>query len=200
VRRSQGGATLPELLVVLAIVGLGALAGSTTLVPAARARAVSGAARAVAGRFRLLSLAARADGRDRALVFPVAADGDEPLRVARDGDGDGISRRDVGDGTDPVEDGPYTLAREFPGVRVGRPPWEGVPDLPPSRRILGPGDPAVRFGRSRIAALDAEGHATPGSVFLTDGEDALCAVVVSGATARVRAWCFDRGRWAWRLQ
>jgi len=200
VSRPARGATLPELLVVLALVGVGAVAGGASLAPAARARAVSGAARALAGRVRLLSLAARADGRDRALVFPAVADGDEPLRVARDGDGDGVSRRDVEDGTDPVEDGPSTLAREFPGVRVGRPPWEGVPDLPPSRRVLGPGDPAVRFGRARMVVLDPEGHATPGSVFLTDGKDALCAVVVTGATARVRAWCFDRGRWAWVLE
>jgi len=196
----QGGTSLPEVLAAIAIVGLGAVAGGASLAPAARARAVEGAARALAGRFRLLSLAARSDGRDRALLFPPVADGDEPLRVARDGDGDGVTRRDVQAGVDPVEDGPYTPGREFPGVRVGRPPWEGVPDLPPSRRVLGPGDPAVRFGRARMVTFDPEGHASPGSIFLTDGRDALCAVVVTGATARVRAWCFDRERWAWQLR
>ncbi len=193
----QEGRTLPELLAVLALLGLGAALGNPSLDPAARARAVEGAARALAGRCRLLALAARADGRDRGLVFPPAAAGDEPVLAARDGDGDGVSRRDLPGGIDPVEEGPWTVAREFPGVRVGLPPWDGVPDLPPSRRTLGPSDPAVRFGHGRIASFDGEGHATPGSVFLTDGKAAACAVVVAGATGRIRTWCFDRGRWAW---
>lgn len=196
---ARAGRTLPEVLAVLAIAGLASLGAGRSLAPVARARSVEGAARSLAARFRLLALAAQSDGRDRAVVFPVEG-ADEPFRVVRDGDGDGPGRDDVAAGIDPVVDGPLTIAREFPGVRIGRPSWPALPDLPPSRRLLDPRDPAVRFGRARMAVLTREGSATAGSLFVTDGEDALCAVVVTGATARVRTWCFDRGRWAWRLR
>ncbi|MBP7148451.1 MAG: hypothetical protein KBD01_12980 [Acidobacteria bacterium] len=191
----QEGRTLAELVVALACSALLLGSAAAALAPAGRGRAVDAATRGLATHLRALALEAVTDGRARAIVFPT--DADEPFAEARDGDGDGLSRRDVQDGID-VRLARYALARDFPDVEIGIPAWPGLRDLPPGGGPLDAGEPAVRFGRARMAVLTPEGHATPGSLFVTDGETALCALVINGATARVQAWCWDRGAARWR--
>lgn len=187
-----------EVLQMLAASSLLFSLAAANLAPSARTRSVDAGARRLAGELRSLALRAVAESRELALVFP-AAGADEPLQEAADGDGDGVSRADISSGQDPAAR-PFTIAAEVPGIRVGRPPWPEVPTPPPGDDRLRPGDPAVRFGRSRMVVFDAEGHATPGSVFVTDGAQSLCAVVVAGPTARVRTWCYDRPSNNWRLR
>jgi hypothetical protein len=176
---------------------LGLLAGlvATQLRPAAQQRAVEAAAQALAARMRTLGRTAARDGRARAVVFAVDGSG-EPLREAIDGDGDGVRRRDVADGRDPAGAG-YRLARDFPGVGLGRPRWPRIRELPPDRGTIGAAEPAVRFGSARMTVFDPEGHATSGSLFVTDGTDALCAVVVYGVTSRIQVWCYQRTQSTW---
>ncbi|MCU0231098.1 MAG: hypothetical protein MUC67_06935 [Acidobacteria bacterium] len=193
-RRARGHSLLGALL-ALALSGFLAALLAVQLRPAAQQRAVEAAAHAVAARMRTLGLAAARDGRARAVVF--AADGSgEPLCEAVDGDADGVRRRDVTDGRDPTGAG-YRLARDFPGVELGRPRWPRIRELPPARGTIGAAEPAVRFGTARMAVFDPSGHATSGSLFVTDGTDALCAVVVYGVTSRVQVWCYQRTRSAW---
>ncbi|MDQ7006221.1 MAG: hypothetical protein Q9Q40_03225 [Acidobacteriota bacterium] len=182
--------------VIVAAAGAALLLGAgARLMPLARGRSVEAAARALGARIRAEAVAARSDGRTRGLIFPV--DADEPLRWATDGNGNGLRRREIADGVDPAGP-PFRVGRDHPGVRVGRPGWAGVPDLPPSSRVLGPDDPSVRFGASRMASFTALGRATPGSFFLTDGRSGLCALRLSGPTARLSVWCFDRKAARWR--
>jgi hypothetical protein len=191
----QAGRGLLGLLQGLALVALLVTLAAGSLAPTARRRAVDLAARGLATRLRGLALAAVRDGRPRALAFP-ATGADEPLREVVDGDGDGIRRADVRRGVDPAG-AAFTLAREHPGVRIGRPGWPSIAELPGRPGRILADEPAVRFGRARLAVLQPDGRATPGSVFVTDGREALCAVVVTGATARVRTFCYQRRSDAW---
>lgn len=194
-RPAQGGHTLPGLLAGLA--GLGLLAGLAggALIPSAGGRSAENAARNLSGRMRALSHRAAAEGRSCGLVFGSGASV-EPLREAADGDGDGLSRADLFQGTD-VASPAFFLARDFPGVRLGLPQWSGLVDLPPGNRPLSPADPPVRFGAAKMAVFDPQGNATAGSLFITDGAHGLWALVVNGSTARIQIWRFDRARRGW---
>ncbi len=194
--RAQEGRTLLDVLLALAGSSLLLVFGAANLLPGARTRSVDAAARRLAGQLRTLALRAVAEGRDAGLLFPPAG-ADEPLLEAADGDGDGLSRADVGAGRDPAARR-FTLAAESPGARIGRPPWPEMSGPPPGGGPLAPDDPAVRFGRARMVVFGPEGHATPGSVFVTDGAQNVCAVVVAGPTARIRTWCYDRPTDSWR--
>lgn len=194
-RRRGRGHTLLGTLLALALSGLLIGLVAVQLRPAAQQRAVEAAAHAIAARMRTLARAAAGDGRARAVVFAANGSG-EPLREAVDGDEDGVRRRDVTDGRDPTGAG-YRLARDFPGVELGRPRWPGIRELPPARGTIGAAEPAVRFGTARMAVFDPSGHATSGSLFVTDGTDALCAVVVYGVTSRIQVWCYQPTRAAW---
>jgi hypothetical protein len=176
---------------------IGVLAGSSAAWrPAAGGVRVGAAARRLAAQMRSLQLEAVAAGRSSGLIFPT--DGrDEPLRPVVDGDGDGIHRDDVRAGRDPAGL-PFTLARDDPGIVVGSSPWPGTPDVPPRRGTIGPGSPAVRLGPGRAAVFTSQGRARAGSVLVTDGRDGVCAVVVHGATGRIRVVCYDRGARRWR--
>lgn len=193
--RADRGSSLVELLFGLTAFGLILTLGALALHPASQRRGVEGAAQQLAAQMRELATAALSDGASRGLVFPLATAGDEPLQLVRDGDQDGIARSDISRNVDRTEQR-YTLARDIPGCRVGRPAGLSVYDLPPSRRRLTPADPAVRFGSARMAVFTSAGEATPGSLFVSCG-DALCAVVVNGATARIRVYCWAREQDAW---
>ncbi|UCF68933.1 MAG: hypothetical protein JSV80_06495 [Acidobacteriota bacterium] len=186
-----------SLVVFVSVVPLVVLLAAARLEPAGRGRAVEAAARGLAGRLRQMSAKAVASGRAGAVVFP-AGEQDEPLSEAWDADGDGVSRADCERGQDDLGV-LFTLGRDQPGTSISRPAWEDIADVPPSSGRLSIEDPAVRFGRSRMVVFDPEGHATPGSLFVSDRRTRLCAVVVHGATARVRTWCYERGEDRWRL-
>lgn len=192
----ESGVGLIDLLIALAVLALllGLAAGG--LGAGVRTRASEMAARHLALEIRRTSLAAVLDGADRGLIFPPLESGDEPLCWAVDGDGDGVRRQDIEDAIDPCSPS-FSLARETPQARIGRPDWPRIRKLPPARGWMGSEERSVRFGRSRILTLSAEGTATPGSVFITDGKESLCAVVVSGPSARVRIWCFHRPSEEW---
>jgi hypothetical protein len=182
-------------LAALALIGL--LAGSSAAWrPSVAGPAVATAARQLASEMRSLQIEALTTGRSAGLIFPPAGR-DEPLRYVVDGDGDGIHRDDVRSGRDPAG-APFTLARDHPGVVVGSAPWPEVPDTPPRSGTLGPDSPAVRFGSGRAAVFTARGRARAGSVLVTDRREGLCAVVVHGATGRIRVLCYDRASESWR--
>ena len=192
---SQRGRALLACLGALALVGVLA-GGSAAWRPAAGAARVGAAARRLASQMRSLQVDAVASGRSGGLLF--ADDGrDEPLRCVVDGDGDGIHRDDVRAGRDPA-DPPFTLARDHPGVVVGSSPWPGIPDTPPRSGTIGPDSPAVRLGAGRAAVFTSQGRARAGSVLVTDRRDGLCAVVIHGATGRIRVICYDRAARRWR--
>ena len=58
----------------------------------------------------------------------------------------------------------------------------------------------VRFGRSDLITCNSRGVLASGTVYLTDGSDRQGAVVVYGATARVRIWEYDLGARRWVMR
>ncbi len=188
----ESGRALVGLLAALAVFSL-ILASIVGLGGAVAVRSTHAAAQRMAGEMRAMGLEALGDGRSRAILFPLETN--EPYASVCDGDGDGVRRGDLRDATDHRER-QASLALDFPGIRIAPPPWP-VPDLPPRRGSLGPETPAIRFGSARQLSFTAEGHATSGSLFITDGRDALCAIVVSGSSARVRVLCYLRSSGLW---
>ncbi|MCB1009629.1 MAG: hypothetical protein KDB94_12155, partial [Acidobacteria bacterium] len=79
----------------------------------------------------------------------------------------------------------------FPAGRAPRDPGS------PGRRLDRLDDP-IRFNRSDIASFSPLAGATPGTVYLTDGERRLVAVRVTGRTGRVRILAYDVATETWR--
>lgn len=196
--RSAGetGAGLISIVQGLAVVAILVTLAVGALAPAAGARQVEGAARALAGRMREAGVRAVTEQRSIGLVFAETGDG-EPMSICADGDGDGVTRDDVLAGIDSCE-APLSLRGDHGSAGLRSIPWPSVAGLPPAGRRLTRSDPAVRFGASRMAVFTSDGDATPGSLTISDGNAHLCAIVVSGAGARVRALCYDRRADNWR--
>ena len=117
------------------------------------------------------------------LVFE-EVDGEPELAIYIDGNGNGIRRADVNSGVDKKIRGPWRLSRQFPGVRYGSPSQD-----------LTKGFPGLRIGRSKILSFSPLGQSTSGTLFLSNRFGSIHAIVVLGATGRVRVAKYHRGRW-----
>ena len=113
-----------------------------------------------------------------------------------DGDGDGVRADDVASGHDALLRGPRDLPSSYEGIDFGL-LLEAIPEVPPGSGVLPPGSDPVRFGRSDIITFTPRGTSSSGTLYVSDGRDAVAAVVVYGATGRLRIWRFDRDRWTW---
>lgn len=185
-----------EALIVLAVVGLTATLAIARLEGAYRHTVLDQAAEEVRSALHLTRSTAIRHNRNAALRFePQASSG--AARIYRDGDGDGVSSRDI----DAMIDRPEGPLRQLghPGLRVRF-------GFPPGARPRDPGDPGrrldrlddpIRFNRSNMASFDPLGAATPGSVYLTDGVDGLVAVRVFGRSGRIRILRWDAAADRW---
>ncbi len=191
----QKGATLIDAVVVMAIAGL-TLAVSLPYLQEARRRAgLETLARRLAAathRCRLLAIDRR---HNVGLVFAEAVDGWRYV-AAEDGDGDGVSRRDVANGVDPGLGPEVRFESLCQGARLGIPEGWEVPD-PSGRGLLRPGD-GLKAGSSDVVSFTALGNATPCSVYINDARDRMLALRIYGATARVRVLEWRRGWPRWR--
>jgi hypothetical protein len=195
---APGGTSLAELLAVVALVGLGlaaALPGAAALRNRVR---LAAAAREVALAVQALRWQSVARQRAHALWFREDARGWHWFRV-RDGNGNGVTLGDLESGTDLRLSGPHRIEDRIAGVRIGLPAGDPAPELPPRGGRLPAGTEPVRFGLRRLVVASPHGTATPGTLFLTDGDGGLWAVVVFGATARVRVWRYDARADRWQL-
>jgi len=113
-----------------------------------------------------------------------------------DGDGDGVRSNDIASGRDPLIGEPHDLPDRYEGIDFGLLP-EAIPEVPPGSGVLPPGSDPVRFGRSDIITFTPRGTSSSGTLYLSDGQATVAAVVVYGATGRLRLWRFDRDRWVW---
>jgi hypothetical protein len=132
------------------------------------------------------------------IKFRPRAAGRVTFTLHRDGDGDGVRTNDIGNGTDPQIGPERQLQHVGAHVKLGFPPGV-VPRDPgnPHRRLDRLDDP-IRFNRSDIATFNAIGQATPGSLYLTDGQLGLAAIRVLAASGRVRVLIYDVVDESWR--
>lgn len=184
------------MLAALAVAGIAAgVAAGPVREGLGRAR-LAAAARDLGRRMAHARWRAVAEARHVGLRFERDAEGWRVLTCA-DGDGDGIRGDDIREGRDRPLAPPFRPSDGRGGVRFGIPPGR-YPRVPPSAGWVEGGEDPVRFGASDIASFSPLGDATPGTVYLTDGDGRLAAVVLFGGTARVRVLRFDRDAGTWR--
>jgi type II secretory pathway pseudopilin PulG len=183
------GASLVELLAVVAIVASMLGIGLPLVTHTVDAKRTLDAAAFLAGQFRLARQRAVLTGRHTAIVFDDVG-GRVGWRVCRDGDRDGVSRADITAGVDGCDGPPRPIADQFSSVQVGYAP--GVPGLDGEASAA-----PVRFGVARMAVFTPLGTASSGSIVLRGAGLAQSAVRVAGATGRTRIVRFDSGRWSW---
>lgn len=198
-RRRRGGGLL-DALATLAILGL-LLAGAVGLTGKAlqRQRAPA-AARLAASDIRRLRADAVTSGRHQGMRFVRAGDGAWSVTFVEDGDGDGIRSEDIRRGIDRVKAGPSALEDRW-GLQPGYArSLRRLRSPPPDSALLAHLDDPVRFGASDIASSSPRGTITPGTIYLSDGAERQLAVVVAGASARVRVWEYLLEREEWVLR
>jgi len=197
-KRSERGFQLVELLVVLALFML--LAGITvpSLLRIAGKWRLRSAAGEVVGTMRLARALAVRRCTNVALKFRPRADGHATYALYRDADGDGVLTRDIDRGVDPQIAPPRRLEQIGSQVRFGFPPGRLARDPASPSKWLRNGDDPIRFNNSNLASFGPLGTATPGTVFLTDGQRGLAAVRVTGRTGRVKVVVYDFEEEVWK--
>ncbi len=195
--RSVSGISLLELL---AGVTLAALAASLVL-PALgdmRSAALAAAgARHLAATLQGTRWKSVAQGRTHGLRFIVDSSGWSWYEV-QDGNGNGLRTSEILAGVDPTLSGPHRLEHVAQGVRLGLPQAGPFPEVPPgSGWIEGLSDP-VRFGNTDLVSFGALGTSSSGTLYVTDGDRQLFAVVLYGKTAKIKVWRYVLGSGRWR--
>ena len=186
---SACGASLVEVLTVLALISCCFGVGLPAMTHSIETKRTEDAAVFLAGQFRLARQRAVMSGQHVAVVFDDVA-GEVGWRVCRDHDRDGVSRSDITSGVDRCDGPPRALSNQFSHVRVGYVP--GVPDLDGE-----PQSSPLRFGVARMAVFSPSGTSSSGSVVLRGTGTTQSAVRVSGVTGRTRVMRFDTGRRTW---
>ncbi|HEX5719764.1 MAG TPA: GspH/FimT family protein [Thermoanaerobaculia bacterium] len=197
-KRSERGFQLVELLVVLALFML--LAGITvpSLLRISGKWRLRSAAAEVVGTMRLARALAVRRCTNVALKFRPRSDGHATWSLYRDADGDGVLTRDIDRGVDPMIAPPRRLEQIGSQVRFGFPPGRLARDPASPSKWLRNGDDPIRFNNSNLASFGPLGTATPGTVFLTDGQRGLAAVRVTGRTGRVKVVVYDFAEEVWK--
>ncbi|MBI2215569.1 MAG: prepilin-type N-terminal cleavage/methylation domain-containing protein [Acidobacteria bacterium] len=180
---SARGVSLVELLTVIAIVGLMLAISIPSLNDISKKRELRAASAELRSIFRRVRSRAVARNSNSAVKFRRIG-GVWHYGFIDDGDGDGVMNDDIASGVDPVV-APFREVFGSTGkVRIG------LPDVPvrdaESGGIVTPDASPVRFNRSTLCSFSPTGSATPGSIYLTDGAHGAAAVVVYGATGKVR--------------
>ena len=181
------GYTLAELLAVLAIV---AMAVAVTLPAAAMLR---DAGRAAAGARTMATLLSAQRWKSvsqhqvRGLQFRKSGSV-WSWREVKDGNGNGLRTAEITRGVDPVVSSDETMEHLVEHVTLGFPHSGTFPEAPPGTQTLRAGDDPVRFGRSTLVSFSPMGAASSGTLYVTDGQSALYAVVLFGPSSRLRVW------------
>lgn len=154
------------------------------------------AARYMAGRLHYARFEALRVNAHVAAVFTADAAG-WPFVIARDGNGNGIRRREVEEGTDPVIASPDRVGTHWRGVSFAV--IRSVPGID-GTASLDAGDDPLRIGSSDLVSFSPLGTATSGTLYLAAAGGAQFAVRVMGVTGRVRVLRFDQASGQWVLQ
>jgi len=174
--------------VVVAIAALLALGAVVVARPHVEQMRMLSASRAVASDVRLARQRAVARARSTGILLERQAGGRYTLAIVEDGDGDGIRMEDLRRHVDVVIEGPVDVGARWgavPGFKAGLAQLRSPP--PDSDRVDRFDDP-VKFGSRDLIACGPHGTATSGTLYLSDGKHRQFAVVVYGATCRVRTW------------
>lgn len=180
--RSERGASLPELAVVMAIVGLVGANGWHALDAMREERAGREAARGVVADIRAMAQESRRLRRALAVEFDLR---DRPRwRLIDDGNGNGVTLADIAAGVDRARD--WT-----PVVREGRAVLAVTRDVPSSdgAGVVRAGSAPVVLGAGTRLTVTPRGTASAASLYLAGPRGAMYVVRVLGTTQRIRLSC-----------
>jgi type II secretory pathway pseudopilin PulG len=186
------------MLVVLALIGLMAVMTVPSFLRISGQWRMRSAAQELVGVMRLARSHAVRRCANVAVKFRPRADGHATYSLYRDADGDGVLNRDIDLGIDPMVAPPQRLELIGSQVRFGFPPGRLARDPASPRKFVRNGDDPIRFNNSNLASFGPLGTATPGTVFLTDGQRGLAAVRVTGRTGRVKVVVYDFEEEVWK--
>ena len=195
--RSRDGYSLTELLTAMSIIGLFIAISIPMLSNISRKRQLHAASREIRSIFHFARARAIAKNRHVGVKFRKNS-GRWEYALYEDGDWDGVRNDDILDGTDPRIGDSREVLEGMSGVWIDLPPFR-ISD-PDTKRILSSSASPIRFGRSTICAFSYNGSGTPGSIFLTDGNEAAMIVRVFGATGRVRSLIYNRSLTRWETR
>lgn len=193
-RAPSRGASLAELAAVLAILGLVVAMSVPALSEILAEESLGTAAREVAGILSTARARAVFQGAEVGVKW-VANAGDLVLSVYQDGNGDGVTTADIKKGVDKLVAGPYWLGSRYPGVTFSFVP--GMNGADPGGAPIGDLSDPVRFGKSNICSFSPVGHASPGTVYLSNRKNRQAAVRVSPANAKVQIWTWHGKKLKW---
>jgi len=197
-RCRQSGFTLVELLVTVAILALVATLAAPPLLRAASGLVTRLAAEEIAVALEQARMYSIRHSMKVGLKFRVGADGAVSWALYRDGDGDGVRTVDIDSGVDPRLTSFRSLVHFGRTARLGFPRGEAPRDPSDPYRKLDRLDDPIRFNRSDIASFSPLDGATPGSVYVTDGEHHLYAVRLYNRTSRVHLLRWNRAELRWQ--
>ncbi len=194
---ARRGVTLPDLLASLAVLAVVTALGVPALSGVFSQSMLREAARDVANVFNRARLRALDTGRDVGVKW-LSSGGDVTFTLYEDRNGNGVLTADIRSGIDRPIGAPFSVRGRFPRATAsfltdfpGGDPAGGSPGS------VGDLSDPIRFGRSDICSFSPMGHASPGSVWLSDGQGRQTVVRVSPMTAQIQIhdWCAPRRTW-----
>jgi prepilin-type N-terminal cleavage/methylation domain-containing protein len=190
---TSSGFSLLELLVVLAVVSLIVCLNTTDLLGAQRQRDFEQFAREMVA---LLETCRWKALNERSYAGAIVEEQENVRYVSLylDGNGNGIRTADVQAGKDYRFRGPVRMEKGSQDIATGI-LNESIPELPPKKGFLNPDDP-VQFGKSNIISFSPKGDSSSGTLYLAcRSQQQMFAVVIYGATARLRLWKYSNHEW-----
>ena len=188
------GTSLPELLVVLLILGLVFALSLPALSDLLAEEGLAAAAREVSGILNMARARAVFQGVDVGVKW-ISSGGDLVLSVYQDGNGNGVTTADIRKGVDRLVGGPYWLRGKYPGISFSFVP--GFDGLDPGGAPIGNVADPLRFGRSDICSFSPIGKASPGTVYLSNRKRRQAAVRVTPANAKIQSFTWHGKSLKW---
>ena len=188
------GFSLVELLVVLALIGLLVMIGSTNLREAERQREFENFARETVSLIEKCRWKAMNERSYAGIVFQKSGDLYEAT-LYQDGNSNGIRLADVLSGKDPAFYRTVVLQRASGDIEAGVLQNPPVAQIPPKTGTINDTD-AVKFGKSDILSFSPNGDSSSGTLYLAcRSQRQMYALVVYGATARLTLWKYSNFQW-----
>lgn len=192
---SQRGASLIELIVVIALASVMAGFAVPALLAGVDANRGAAAARYLAARMYETRFEAVKRSAFVALRFQAVGD-DYTFTPVLDGNHNGVRTADIASGIDrPIGDR-SRLGHLFTGVTFGLDSKVGPIDGGSSGNAADP----IRLGASDILSFNPNGSSSSGTVYLRSRNGRHFAVRILGATGRTRVFAFNASKKKWQVQ